>query len=140
MRPRKTRRREFPRVEVNITNLIDVTMTLLVVFMIVAPLLRQGLQIELPEARAVEGLDTEEKVILVECNKSGIVHVNYTEVMPGAVEETVAKLREEFGEVPVQLRADKNLPFGFVAGICGEIRSAGVRSIDMESEPLSVEE
>lgn len=137
---RERRRRELPRVDINITNLIDVTLTLLIVFMIVAPLLKQGLEIELPKAKVVEGLDTEEKVILVECDKNGLIHVNQTEVVPGAVEETIRDLREKLGSPPVQLRADQALPFGDVVGVVGAIKAAGVETIDVESERLSVGE
>jgi biopolymer transport protein TolR len=137
---RERRRRDLPRVDINITNLIDVTLTLLIVFMIVAPLLKQGLEIELPKAKVVEGLDTEEKVILVECDKNGLVHVNQTEVVPGAVEETIRGLRERLGSPPVQLRADQALPFGDVVGIFGAIKAAGVEEIDVESDRLSIGE
>jgi biopolymer transport protein ExbD len=137
---RERRRRDLPRVDINITNLIDVTLTLLIVFMIVAPLLKQGLEIELPKAKVVEGLDTEEKVILVECDKNGLVYINQMEVVPGAVEETVMELREKLGSPPVQLRADKTLPFGDVVGIVGAIKAAGVDTVDVESERLSIGE
>ena len=135
---RERRRRDLPRVEINITNLIDVTLTLLIVFMIVAPLLKQGLEIELPKAKVVEGLDTDDKVILVECDKNGLVHVNQQEVVPGEVEETIRDLREKLGEPPVQLRADKTLPFGDVVGVVGAIKAAGVETIDVESDRLSI--
>jgi biopolymer transport protein TolR len=140
MSDKKRRRRKRPEAAINITNLVDVTLTLLIVFMIVAPLLEQGLEIELPESAVAENLVTEDQIILVECDKAGTVHINRTEVLPGAVEETIRALIEEFGMVPVQIRADKDLPYGNVIGIMGQIKAAGVESIDAETQPLSIGE
>lgn len=140
MSDKKRRRRKRPEAAINITNLVDVTLTLLIVFMIVAPLLEQGLEIELPESAVAENLVTEDQIILVECDKAGTVHINRIEVLPGAVEETIRALIEEFGMVPVQIRADKDLPYGNVIGIMGQIKAAGVESIDAETQPLSIGE
>jgi biopolymer transport protein TolR len=140
MSDKKRRRRKRPEAAINITNLVDVTLTLLIVFMIVAPLLEQGLEIELPESAVAENLVTEDQIILVECDKAGTVHINRIEVLPGAVEETIRALIEEFGTVPVQIRADKDLPYGNVIGIMGQIKAAGVESIDAETQPLSIGE
>jgi biopolymer transport protein TolR len=135
---RRGGRRTRPTAEINITNLIDVTMTLLIVFMIVAPLLKQGLEIDLPDAEFVEGIQTEEQVILVEYDKQGIIHINQTEVVPGRVTEKIQELVAEWGEVPVHIRADQDLSYGEVVGIYGEILKAGVKSIDVEAERLDI--
>ena len=140
MSRKRSKSRKRPEATINITNLVDVTMVLLVVFMIAAPLLKQGLDIELPESAVAKNIVTEDQVILVECDKAGTVLINQTEVLPGAVNETIRALVEEFGNVPVQIRADKDLPYGHVIGIMGEIKAAGVESIDAEVHPLSVDE
>jgi biopolymer transport protein TolR len=132
------RRRDRPKADINITNLVDVTLTLLIVFMIVAPLLKQGLEIELPESAVAKDIITEDQVILVECDRMGTVHINQTEVVAGAVEERIRALLEEYGEVPVQLRADKDLTYGDVIGIVGRIKAAGVETIDAETQLLSI--
>ena len=126
------KRREVPHAEINIINLVDVTMVLLVVFMIVAPMLKQGLQVDLPTARVADSVASQDKVILVEVDKKETIEINHEAVILGSVEETIHRLRQEHGDVPVQLRADKDLPFGTVVGLLGEIRAAGVSSIATE--------
>lgn len=125
-------RREQPKAEINITNLVDVTMTLLVVFMIVAPMLKEGLQIELPQSRVADNIKSEDKVILVECDEKKNIRINNNEAVFGTIEQTIRDLRQEFGNVPVQIRADKDLKYGDLVEIWGEIRAAGVESIGVE--------
>jgi len=134
----RRRRRRLQNADINITNLVDVTMTLLVVFMIVAPLLKQGLQIELPEARVSESIASDDKVVLVEYDRQGNVTVNQRETVVGRVEETVRGLIEELGERRVQVRADKDLPFGSVVSLMGEIQAAGVEQIALETVKMKV--
>ena len=131
---RKTRRRNRPPADINITNLIDVTMTLLVVFMIVAPLLTQGLQIELAESKVVETIEAEEEAILVEIDQNMILRVNKdTEaVMGSGLVDLLKELKANLGDVPVQVRADKRLSWGDVAGLYGYIREAGFEEINAE--------
>lgn len=128
----RRRNQEQPKAEINITNLVDVTMTLLVVFMIVAPMLKQGLEIELPKSRVADKISSDDKVILVECDKQQSIRINQNDVVLGSVEQTVRDLLEEYGEVPVQVRADQSLSYGFLVGLWGEIRAAGVNSIGVE--------
>ncbi len=131
---RMPRRRIRPQADINITNLIDVTMTLLIVFMIVAPLLTQGLEIELAESKVVENIDAEEEAILVEIDKQMILRINKdTEAVMGEGLVTLLKeMKESLGDVPVQVRADKNLQWGDVAGLYGYIREAGFEEINAE--------
>ncbi len=128
----RKRTREMPKAEINITNLVDVTMTLLVVFMIVAPMLKQGLEIELPKSRVADKISSDDKVILVECDKQQSIRINHTEVVLGSVEQMIRDLRQQYGEVPVQVRADQALSYGFLVELWGEIRAAGVNSIGVE--------
>ena len=130
--------RELPKAEINITNLVDVTMTLLVVFMIVAPMLKQGLEIELPKSRVADKISTDDKVILVECDKQQSIRINHSEVVLGSVEQMIRDLRQQYGEVPVQVRADEALSYGFLVGLWGEIRAAGVNSIGVELVQIKV--
>jgi biopolymer transport protein ExbD len=135
---RGRRHREQPRAEINITNLVDVTMTLLVVFMIVAPMLKQGLEIELPKSRVADNIKSEDKVILVECDQTQSIQINHNGVVLSSVEQTIRDLRQQYGEVPVQVRADEKLPYGFIVGIWGEIRAAGVDSIGVELVKIKI--
>ena len=131
---KKSRRRIRPQADINITNLIDITMTLLVVFMIVAPLLTQGLQIELAESKVVEGIEAEEEAILIEIDQNMTLRVNKeTEAVMGTgLIDFLKGMREELGDVPVQVRADKRLTWGDVAGLYGYIREAGFKEINAE--------
>ncbi|MCG3199491.1 MAG: biopolymer transporter ExbD [Candidatus Omnitrophica bacterium] len=129
-------RRVYPTAEINITNLVDVTMTLLVVFMIVAPMLKQGLIIELPKSPVVETITTDDKAILVECDKEGTLQVNNSLIVLSELETTIKALVDQYGKVPVHVRADRNLSYGFMMGVMGQIRAAGVETIAPELEPI----
>jgi len=134
-----SRSRLMPKAEINITNLVDVTMTLLITFMIVTPLLNQGLEIKLPESRVTENLQSPDKVILVECDDSGFVQINRNEVVLGDVEKTIKELLGQLGPLTVQVRADKDLSVGHFMGLCGEIQAAGPKSIDVETDKSKIE-
>ncbi len=131
---KRSRRRVRPQADINITNLIDITMTLLVVFMIVAPLLTQGLEIELAESKVVENIDAKEEAILIEIDQNMILRVNKeTEAVMGeGLVDLLKGMKAELGDVPVQVRADKRLTWGNVAGLYGFIREAGFEEINAE--------
>jgi len=131
---KKPHRRIRPQADINITNLIDITMTLLIVFMIVAPLLTQGLEIELAQSKVVENIDAEEEAILVEIDHQMILRINkdVEAVMGAELVNTLKEMRENLGDVPVQVRADKRLTWGDVAGLYGFIREAGFEEINAE--------
>ncbi len=117
--------------DINVTPLVDVALILLIIFMVTAPLLKQGIDVDLPQAKGKE-LPAEERYVIV-LKKDRTVYLNDKKMkMP----QLVAKLRAISKINPdVYLKADKNVPYGEVVMLMGEIKEAGIEKLGMVTEP-----
>jgi len=120
--------------QINVTPLVDVMLVLLVIFMVTAPILQQGVNVSLPrvEAAPLEG-DGEELVVVV--SAAGKVFLNETEMELAALSE---KLIVVIGEQPARqvfLRADEDVAYGEVMRVIAQLRAAGVARLGMVTEP-----
>ena len=117
--------------EINVTPFVDVMLVLLVIFMVTAPLLQQGIDVNLPRAKG-KNLPTEERITLV-ISKNRTIFMNET---PVSLQEMRRKLDAISKLNPnVFLKADKNVPYGFVVEVMGEIKDAGIEKLGMITEP-----
>lgn len=117
--------------EINVTPFVDVMLVLLVIFMVTAPLLQQGIDVNLPKAKGKD-LPAEERISLV-IKKDRTVHMNNT---PVSLEEMKKKLQAISKLNPnVYLKADKDVPYGLVVEVMGEIKEAGIEKLGMITEP-----
>jgi biopolymer transport protein TolR len=122
-------RRYKPLTEINITNLVDVTMTLLIIFMITAPLIHTGIDVNLPEttheATAVrEG-------ILITYSTDGRLFIDGDQVKDTDFEKTLIKQWVQAGKKPVLLSADRKIDYGRVITLIDRIRSTGVTNLGL---------
>lgn len=121
--------------EINVTPFVDVMLVLLIIFMVTAPLLQQGIDVNLPKAKGKE-LPTEERIMIV-VKKGGQIYMNETPVAKDALLKklsAVSRLNPN-----VFLKADKDVPYGTVVEIMGDIKDAGIEKLGMITEPkLSV--
>ncbi|MCS6927472.1 MAG: protein TolR [Candidatus Binatia bacterium] len=125
--------------QINITPFVDVMLVLLVIFMVTAPILQQGVHVDLPEVASgpLEGSDEQ---LVVSVTRDGKVLLNDS---PVKVEELSQKLRTILHLRPdraVYLRADKNIAYGRVVEVMAAVRDAGVRKLGMVTEPLETQQ
>lgn len=121
--------------DINVTPLVDVMMVLLVIFMVTAPMMQQGVDVNLPQARG-KALPASERVI-VTIRKNNKVYVNKAEVDIGELQKKLKLIFAEREDKELFLKADKDVPYGFVAEVMGEVREAGVEKLGMVTEPSS---
>jgi biopolymer transport protein TolR len=117
--------------EINVTPFVDVMLVLLVIFMVTAPLLQQGIDVNLPKAKGKD-LPPEERITLV-IKKGGIIYMNDNPVsltQMGRKLQAISKLNPN-----VFLKADKDVPYGFIVEVMGEIKEAGIEKLGMITEP-----
>jgi len=122
--------------QINITPLVDVMLVLLVIFMVTAPILQQGVSVDLPEVAAGALAGTDEQLVVV-VTRDGKVQLNDS---PLKVDELRQKLTAIVRLRPgreVYLRADKSVPYGTVVEVMAAVRNAGVKRLGMVTEPLT---
>jgi biopolymer transport protein TolR len=120
--------------QINVTPLVDVMLVLLVIFMVTAPILQQGVSVNLPRVEA-GALTGEEVQLVVTVNPQGKVYLNDAAMSPT---ELLAKLQAIVRERPdrnIYLRADASVPYGEVMRVIAAIRQAGVQRLGMVTEP-----
>ncbi|MGD0884231.1 MAG: protein TolR [Thermodesulfovibrionales bacterium] len=117
--------------EINVTPFVDVMLVLLIIFMVTAPLLQQGIDVNLPKAKGKE-LPSEERITLI-IKKGGTLYMNNDLV---SIPEMKKKLESISRLNPnVFLKADQSVPYGLVVEVMGEIKDAGIEKLGMITEP-----
>lgn len=122
--------------EINVTPLVDVMLVLLIIFMVTAPLMQQGMDVNLPAAKGKD-LPPEER-LTVTINKRGKVFLNKEKLTPAELRarlEAIGKTRSP----DVFLRADRDVPYGLVVKVMSAIKEAGVEKLGMITDPASPE-
>ena len=126
--------RRQPMSEINVTPFVDVMLVLLVIFMVTAPLLQQGIPIELPKTQS-EGLKSDDEPLVVTVKRDGEVFVQSAEVELDTLEAKLQSIFSTRGDREVFLRADTEAAYGSVARTLAILRSAGATRIGMVTEP-----
>jgi TolR protein len=114
--------------EINVTPFVDVMLVLLIIFMVTAPLLQQGIDINLPQAKGEELSPTERTIITIK--KDGKIYVDkrLTDIKELKVRFATTTGRD------VYLKADKDIPYGLVAEVMGELKEIGIERLGMVTE------
>ena len=135
MRTGRRRRAALPiAAEINITNLVDVAFVLLIIFMITAPILQGGIEVQLPEALA-RPIESSESVV-VSIAKDGTVFIEKAPVTMREFETVMRTYVGSDNKRPVTLKGDKAVPYGNVAEVVGILGSMGVNlSLAVEPKP-----
>ncbi len=120
--------------EINVTPLVDVMLVLLIVFMISAPLMQQGIQVDLPKTKS-PALSEQEKPVVIAVNKNGNVEINGHELKSAEVTEKLRAIFEKREKKEIFIQADKSIPYGTVATVMAQAQAAGISRIGLVTEP-----
>jgi biopolymer transport protein TolR len=120
--------------EINVTPLVDVVLVLLIIFMVTAPMLSMGIDVNLPRVKSKSVDVTEEKLVLT-INEAREIFLNKTKMQLGELNFKLEAIFSNRIDREVFLRADKNVPYGFVVEVMSEVRKAGVDKLGMITEP-----
>ena len=120
--------------DINVTPLVDVMLVLLIIFMITAPMMTQGLNVDLPETTS-KSLRQEEEPIVVTVDKDGVISIESITLARDLMIQELEKQYTANKKQPVFLRADENVPYGHVVKVMSDIKSVGFDQIGMITKP-----
>ncbi len=121
--------------DINVTPFVDVMLVLLIIFMATAPMMVQGVNVNLPEATA-KPLASEKDHLLITLDKGGNIYINNYKVAPEQLKIKIQKILEGRLDQEVYLRADKDISYGAVVKLMSEIKEAGVEKLGMVTETV----
>lgn len=128
-------RRKGPMAEINVTPLVDVVLVLLIIFMVTAPMMQQGLDVNLPKASA-KALPAEEEKMIVTITKKQEVYLNKTKFAVNDLRPKLQAIYADRTRKEIFLKADRDVSYGFVVQVMAEIKKAGIEKLGMVTEPL----
>lgn len=124
--------------QINVTPLVDVMLVLLVIFMVTAPILHQGVTVNLPTVGA-GALNGDEAPLVVNVTAAGDVYLNDTRMSAPELRNKLAAIVRERPDQQVFLRADTEVTYGVVVAVMGALRESGVLRLGMVTKPPETE-
>ncbi len=120
--------------EINVTPFVDVMLVLLIIFMVTAPMMVQGIDVDLPKATS-KALKGSEERLVISIDDTNKVFINDQVVSIEVLTHKLGAILENFDKKNVYLRADKKVPYGIVVNVISKIKQAGVDSLGMITLP-----
>ncbi len=120
--------------EINVTPFVDVMLVLLIIFMVTAPMMVEGVKVNLPETTA-QPLPSQKEVLVVTIDTGGQVYLNNFPVDFDSFREKLVQIMQGRKDREVFLRADRRIPYGEVVKVMTEIKDAGIEKIGMVTLP-----
>lgn len=121
--------------DINVTPLVDVMLVLLIIFMVTAPMMMQGVDVALPETTS-EPLSAEKEHLVISIDPKGQIYINEFQVPLDVLSSKLSKILEGKPDKEAYLRADKNIPYGTVVRVMAEIKAGGIDKLGMVTVPL----
>ncbi len=136
----RQRIKKRPMSEINVVPYIDVMLVLLIIFMVTAPLLSQGVKVDLPQAPSSPLLPNEKEPVIVNVDKEGNYFINYGEdqdkpIAADVLLNRVSALLKYQPGIPVLIGGDTNVAYGHVVQVMTLLQQAGVPSVGMITDP-----
>lgn len=121
--------------DINVTPFVDVMLVLLIIFMVTAPMMMQGVDVSLPKTTS-EPLSPKEDHIVINIDSNNQVYINDYYVTLDFLKEKLIKIFEGRTDREIYLRADKGIPYGVVVRVMSEIKEAGINKVGLVTEPI----
>lgn len=125
----KTNKTLAPLAEINVTPFVDVMLVLLIIFMVTAPMMQQGIEVDLPKTKG-KGFSKEARVV-VSITKSKNIYIDKKKTTLKALP---AILKKDIG-AEVLIKADARVPYGYVMKIMAEVKNSGIEKVGMVTNP-----
>jgi biopolymer transport protein TolR len=120
--------------DINVTPLVDVMLVLLIIFMVTAPMMMQGVEVNLPKTET-RNIKTREDPLILTVNKGGEIFIEDRKIKLEELEPKVKSIFKYRSNKEVLLRADKEVPYGFVMKVIAGVKRAGIDKLGMITEP-----
>jgi biopolymer transport protein TolR len=120
--------------QINVTPLVDVMLVLLVIFMVTAPIIQQGVQVNLPQAKAA-AIPGTEQLLVVSIAKNGKIYLNDNVMTLDELGSRMRAIRANEAEKQVYVRADQDVRYGLVMKTIAELKQAGIERVGMVTRP-----
>jgi len=123
-----------PMGEINVTPLVDVMLVLLIIFMVTAPLLTQGVDVDLPDA-ASPPMQQNVEPLVISINKAGDIFLQKKSVQLKQLAPRIKAIREQKKDLPVFIRGDAKTHYEHIARVMSALSSAGIEKVGLVTEP-----
>jgi biopolymer transport protein TolR len=121
--------------DINVTPLVDVMLVLLIIFMVTAPMMMQGVEVNLPQT-TTKSIKTQEEPLMLTVNKEKEIFIERQRIKLDSLETKIQKIFQNRKDKEILLRADKEVPYGFVIEVIAKVKQAGIDKLGMVTEPL----
>jgi len=121
--------------DINVTPFVDVMLVLLIIFMVTAPMMMQGVEVNLPKTET-KRIKSQEDPLILTINKKKEIFIETHRIKLEDLEKKALRIFANRREKEILLRADKDVPYGFVIKVVSRIKKAGIEKLGMVTEPL----
>lgn len=121
--------------DINVTPLVDVMLVLLIIFMVTAPMLMQGVEVNLPQT-TTKNIKAQDEPLVLTVNKNKEIFIEKYRIELDGLEAKIKKIFENRRDKELLLRADKDVSYGFVIQVIASVKQAGIDKLGMITEPL----